>query len=337
MRCISCGKDGVSSALSFCADCIRDKQISLEYVHERVRSSIQLPGKPPKSLDGIRCNLCSNKCILDEGEKSYCGLRENRDGEMISRVGAETALAYAYLDSLPTNCCAAWFCSRSSERGYNLAVFFYGCNFDCLFCQNYSHKYIDKAPKMKMSEFVDQVKSNEEIKCICYFGGSPEPQLPFALKASEEILKTRKVKICWEWNGCGDPKLVEKAANLSFKSGGTIKFDLKAFNSNLSITLSGVSNGKAYKNFEVVADQYKEVITATTLLVPNYVDRKEVEKIARFIADIDHGIPYSLLVFHPAFCMLDMPITPRKQVEECYNTARRYLNRVNIGNKYLLG
>ena len=101
--------------------------------------------------------------------------------------------------------------------------------------------------------------------------------------------------------------------------------------------MSGVLNERAYKNFEMVADRYKEVITATTLLVPNYVDGKEVEKIAKFIADIDPEIPYSLLIFHPAFYMSDMPITPGKQVEECYKTAKRYLNKVNIGNKHLLG
>jgi pyruvate formate lyase activating enzyme len=190
---------------------------------------------------------------------------------------------------------------------------------------------------MKMSEFVEQVKFNKKIKCICYFGGSPEPQLPFALKASKNVLEEREVRICWEWNGCGSTNLVEEAAELSFKSGGIIKFDLKAFDPNLSIALSGVSNERAYKNFEDIASRYKEIITATTLLVPNYVDKEEVKGIARFIAGIDPDIPYSLLVFHPDFCMSDMPITPRRQVEECYNVAKRYLNRVNIGNRYLLG
>jgi len=72
---------------------------------------MRLPGKPPKSSDGIRCNLCSNECILEEGERSYCGLRKNINGEMISRVSPEVALAYAYLDPLPMNCCAAWVLS----------------------------------------------------------------------------------------------------------------------------------------------------------------------------------------------------------------------------------
>lgn len=63
----------------------------------------------------------------------------------------------------------------------------------------------------------------------------------------------------------------------------------------------------------------------------------EVERIARFIASLDETIPYSLLVFHPEFMMNDMPITPEKQVWECYRAAAKHLRRVNIGNLHLLG
>ncbi|RZN67503.1 MAG: hypothetical protein EF807_07500 [Candidatus Methanolliviera hydrocarbonicum] len=55
------------------------------------------------------------------------------------------------------------------------------------------------------------------------------------------------------------------------------------------------------------------------------------------IANIDTNTPYSLLVFHPAFYRSDMTITPGNQVEECYKTAKRCLNKVNIRNKHLLG
>ncbi len=65
--------------------------------------------------------------------------------------------------------------------------------------------------------------------------------------------------------------------SFTFRSGGIIKFDLKAFDSNLSIALSGVPNSRAYENFERIAAEFFEklappVLTATTLLVPFYVD-----------------------------------------------------------------
>jgi pyruvate formate lyase activating enzyme len=310
--------------------------------HKQIRAEYGLPAEPPKSEGGIRCDLCSNECKMKEGERSYCGLKANVNGKLRSFTSSEHALVHMYTDPIPTNCCAAWFCPGSSQFGKeNIAVFFYACNFDCLFCQNASHKDLGVAKTLNINDFVSSVKTNENAYCVCYFGGSPEPQLPFAIRASETILEDTEVRICWEWNGCGNRNLVKHAAEISRKSSGIVKFDLKAFDPNLSIALSGVLNSRAYENFELIAEQFFEnsappVLTATTLLVPFYVDDKEVENIASFIAGINPNIPYSLLVFHPDFYMRDMPITPREQVQRCYDAARRHLKNVNIGNKQLL-
>ncbi|MHA1967806.1 MAG: radical SAM protein, partial [Candidatus Hodarchaeales archaeon] len=79
------------------------------------------------------------------------------------------------------------------------------------------------------------------------------------------------------------------------------------------------------------------VLTATTLLIPGYVNDVEVREIAKFIANLDENIPYSLLVFHPDSFLNDLPITSKQQVESCYSVAKKYLKNVHIGNKHLLG
>ena len=54
----------------------------------------------------------------------------------------------------------------------------------------------------------------------------------------------------------------------------------------ISYALSGVSNERAYENFEMIAHDFFHqrpdlpILTATTLLVPGYVDVVEVEQIA---------------------------------------------------------
>jgi len=296
---------------------------------------------------------------MGDGDKGYCGLRWN-DGGLRSSVSKSRGLLYTYLDPHVTNCCSAWFCPAGTGAGhpeyahlpgpetgfYNLAVFFYGCNFDCLFCQNASHKELDRGTPMDIETFAGQIVSNPRISCVCFFGGSPEPQLPFAIKASErtqELLKDRPLRICFEWNGCGDTSIVTKAAELATESGGNIKFDLKCFTPSLSRALSGVENARAYDNFATLTERFYgkrrelPMLTATTLLVPGYVDAFEVEKIAAFIADLDETIPYSLLIFHPNYLMRDLPTTPLKQAIECYKAARRHLERVHMGNLHLLG
>jgi pyruvate formate lyase activating enzyme len=149
--------------------------------------------------------------------------------------------------------------------------------------------------------------------------------------------------MCFEWNGCGNTKLVRKVAELSLVSGGNIKFDLKCFNSTVSHALSGVSNKRAFENFEMVANEFYTqrskvpLLTATTLLVPGYVDRIEIEKISEFIAEINPEIPYSLLVFHPDFNMTDLPVTSFQDTAEYYKIAKKHLKRVHVGNLHLLG
>jgi pyruvate formate lyase activating enzyme len=345
--CVLCGKENVSGALQVCVECLRSGREEVLFfakeAHERIRTQYSLPAEPPRSEGGIRCTICANECVMAEGERGYCGLRDNINGKLRSLAPRDHAFLYSYIDPLPTNCCAAWFCPGSAQsRKVNIAVFFYGCNFDCIFCQNASHKEFGTVKPVSLTDFVDNVTQYHNAYCVCFFGGSPEPQLPFAIRASESILAKKDVRICWEWNGCGNKTLVKRAAELSFKSGGIVKFDLKAFDPNLSLALSGVPNKQAYENFEMIATEFFEksdppVLTATTLLVPFYVDEKEVEQIAQFIASIDPDIPYSLLVFHPCFYMQDLPITPREQVQRCYEAAKRYLNNVNIGNKQLLG
>ncbi|MEM3552670.1 MAG: radical SAM protein [Candidatus Bathyarchaeia archaeon] len=365
-ECKICGKKSelISSALNLCVNCIKEKPEETKPLilktHEIIRAFYNFPSTPPKSSSGIQCDLCANECVIGVGEKSYCGLRINVNGKLVSLSNINKAVLHWYPDPHVTNCCSAWFCPAGTGTGYpkfaytkgpelgykNLAVFFYGCNFDCLFCQNASHKNIDFATTASLEEMSEIVKNDKKYSCICFFGGSPEPQLPFALAFSKKVIEEnpdRIIRICFEWNGCGNKLLVKEAAEIAFKSGGNIKFDLKCFNENLSLALSGVSNKRAYENFELIAREFYHerknlpVLTATTLLVPGYVDEEEVKNISEFISSLNPEIPYSLLVFHPDFMMQDLPITPKIQAVNCYKTAKKFLKNVYIGNIHLLG
>lgn len=309
MECVFCSKKVQSKFLGVCVECAKSEKVLevAEKLHPKRGGSVKV------------CKLCANECngIALCGKPSY--------GNLVY-----------YEDPLPTNCCNSWFCEGSKLSGTNLAVFYYGCNFDCLFCQNWSHKNVNR--KFSGLEELLSAAMQKRVKCICHFGGSPEPQLPFALKFSRKALELREdIMICWEWNGAGNTSLALKAAELSSKSNGTVKFDLKAWNENLHILLTGRSNERVKKNFERIAEKFPEVLSATTLLVPFYVDKGEIEGIASFIASIDENIPYSLLVFHPDYLLRDLPITPREQVFECFKVAKKWLRSVNIGNLHLLG
>jgi pyruvate formate lyase activating enzyme len=125
-------------------------------------------------------------------------------------------------------------------------------------------------------------------------------------------------------------------------SGGCIKFDLKAWDEKLHRALTGNTNRRTLDNFKRAAARIAErpnppLLVASTLLVPGYIDEREVGELARFLAGIDKGIPYSLLGFHPAFILSDLPPTSKAQAQACLEAARgQGLTKVRIGNRQLL-
>jgi pyruvate formate lyase activating enzyme len=352
----------ISQALGVCLDCIRktpDQALELaEKAHERSRGAFGLPAHAPRG-GAARCHFCANECAIREGERGYCGLRQNRDGKLRHLAGTRTkGLVSWYHDPLPTNCVASWICPGGSDVGYpdysynsgpeygykNLAVFYQACSFDCLFCQNWHFRQTNpKSPGRSAADLARAVDS--KTSCICYFGGDPSPQLAHALAASRIVLKQnegRILRICWETNGSASRPLLKQMAQLSMKSGGCIKFDLKTYDQKLNMALCGVSNQRTLENFAHLAafippHQEPSFLVASTLLVPGYVDAQEVSRIASFIASFNPHIPYALLAFYPQFEMADLPTTSRGHAEECLAAAREAgLTRVRVGNLHLL-
>ncbi len=374
-KCKFCGKSNklISKVLETCRECIVNgdwEQIKghIMSVHAQVRASEGLPATPPKAEGSelkIKCNLCLNECSLSFNDMSYCGLRsvqKHESGEL-NYPSKSRGYIHGYIDANPTNCCNSWFCPAGTSAGYpqysthqgpelgtySYAAFLYGCTFNCLFCQNSSPKKIVKQYLFESEPLAEQIVRNKKITCLCYFGGTPEPQLPFSINLAEKILdkieksgEKRIMRFCWEWNGTGNKEGIEKCMKISIKTGGNIKFDLKSFNEKLNLALCGVSNERTLDNFEFLAEKYFGTreglpeISACTLMVPGYVNHEEVELIAKFVSAINDEIPYSLLVFHGDYQMKDLPITPKKQVEKCLRVAKKYLKNVNLGNSFLL-
>jgi len=345
-RCELCGREGrgISSFLGLCPGCAK-KPEAREIAKEAHRRSLEDFGLGLPGTAGRACGQCANNCHVDEGSRGTCGLRMN-DGGLIRPVVGEKAVVDWYYDPLPTNCVAAWACPANDElaRGKkNLAVFFYGCTFDCLFCQNWHHKEGPRhlSPQRTVEQLVRAVDKN--TFCICFFGGDPTPQLEYAFRASDLLLSRAEEsqKVCWETNGSMAPHLAEEMLEISARTGGTVKFDLKAFDENLHYALCGVSNKRTLDNFRRLgkraAEDKNTMLVASTLLVPGYVDVDEVFQIASLIAEVGPEIPYSLLAFHPDYAMTDLGITTSSQAREALAVSMKAgLKRVRIGNAHLL-
>lgn len=361
--CRHCGTSAalVSGAIGFCTDCLRGHfdavWPAIRRVHGASRQACGLPAAAPRDPVGIPCPLCFQACRLSEEGLGYCGLRSARRGRLIGGRPHEGNLAF-YFDPLPTNCVAGFVCPEGTGCGpahharaarpqtgrKNLAVFYQACSFNCLFCQNHHFREHSRDANPTTARALAGAV-DAQTACICYFGGDPAPQILHALATARLAQKRNRhgrLRICWETNGAMTAPYLQAMADTALASGGCIKFDLKAWHASTHKALCGVSNRQTLSNFQALAgriDQRPEppLLVASTLLVPGYVDVTEVAPLARFIADLNPDIPYSLLAFHPQFYLQDLPTTSRAQAERCRAAAEAAgLRRVHIGNAHLL-
>lgn len=346
MNCRKCRKETIlSKILPYCPDCIRRdfKRLLPEIlkIHQKTRIEWSLPEKIPDVKDGINCGLCVNNCNLGIQDIGYCGVRENI-GDKIKGPDDEWAYVDWYHDPLPTNCVADWVCAGSKDYGYkNLAVFYEGCTFNCLFCQNWQFK--ERRNRRTVQELASA--ADPLTSCICFFGGDPTPFALHSIATAREILerkKHKKFRICWETNGSVSPKIMENWIELALKSDGCIKIDFKAFSEELNIALCGSSNENTKENIRLVAGYMKErekppLLVVSTLLIPDYIDEYEITKMAEFLSSINKDIPWSFLGFYPHFYFNDLPQTSKKQAQIALDIAKRYgMSNTHIGNIHLL-
>ena len=367
-QCELCGRHSIliSSLLRVCGECIQQHPESvwpfIEMAHAKVRHDFGMMAHAPHTQGGKECPLCIRHCVLGEGEVGFCGLRMVCNGQFVHLAGVPArGILQWHRDSLPTNRVGMENCVGQNKTGYhNLAVFYGSCSLNCLFCQNWHYR--DLLPKD--SDIVSarqsgkkQLKSlshchvmsadelaataNSRTSRVYYFGGDPASQMPHALASATKFAE-REVTICWETNGVAHPRLMDKAVSLSLYTKGTVKFDLKAYNTTLHQALTGISNRQILENFCRAAQQFDErsevpLVIASTLLVPGYVDIEEVQNIARFIARLNPNIPYVLSSFAPNFYFHDLPYTSINHAKEAKAAAYDAgLTNVRIGNRHLL-
>lgn len=367
-KCALCGWSSrlIAAHLRVCGRCLRQRpaeaQPLIEAAHRKVRHDFGMAMHAPHTEGGVPCPLCARHCVMGEGEAGYCGLRLAREGRLVHLAGTPNrGLLHWYREPLPTNCVAMPFCAGQHRSGeHNLAVFYGSCTLNCLACQNWHYRNLlptaeeiaavrgsppndlsGLSPQNALSAAELAAVADARTFCVCFFGGDPAAQMLHALAAATTLAE-RKLTICWETSGIASPCLMDWATALAFRTNGTVKFDLKAYDDRLHLALTGFSNRQTLANFAQAARRFAErpaspLVIASTLLVPGYVDAAEIGQIARFIAAINPNIPYVLLGFAPHFYLPDLPCTSVRHAQAAEAAARAAgLTHVQIGNRHLL-
>lgn len=277
--------------------------------------------------NSVRCRLCRHTCVIENGKKGICRVRENRGGILYSLVYGK--LISENIDPIEKKPLYHFFPGTTS-----FSVATVGCNFRCLNCQNYE---ISQLPK-DHNQIVGRDVAPEKIvtdalsyhcKSISYTYTEPTIFFEYAYEIAR-IATQKSLKNVFVSNGYTTREAI-----------ATIKPYLHAANIDLKSFSRETYKKMCGARLEEVLDcirSYKEMgiwIEITTLIIPEINDSEsELREIAGFIKSVGCEIPWHVSRFYPRYRLIEKPPTPvdklRTAREIGLETGLRYVYEGNV-------
>ncbi|MGD2147031.1 MAG: AmmeMemoRadiSam system radical SAM enzyme [Anaerolineae bacterium] len=278
----------------------------------------------------VRCRLCAHRCVIRDGERGTCHVRQNRGGTLHTLVYGRTISQH--VDPVEKKPLAHFYPGTSA---YSIATV--GCNFHCEWCQNAS---ISQMPRERNTIIGDRA-SPEQIVAAARRSGCQsiaytytEPTVFFeyvfdtARLAREEGIANLIVTNGFMTSGPGemletfDPYL--DAANV----------DLKAFRDETYRRLVGGRLQPVLDSL-VKMKQLGVWVEVTTLVVPGINDDEaEMRDAARFVSrELGSETPWHISRFYPGYRMTQVPPTPVETLQRAREIgAEEGLRYIFVGN-----
>ena len=264
------------------------------------------------------CKLCPHSCLISEGKTGRCRIRQNEKGVLYAKEYGQ-AVSYA-VDPIEKKPLYHFYPSSTIlSLGAN------GCNFSCDFCQNWQ---ISQAAQSTMYISPDHlIDLTREYDCSSIAFTYTEPLIWFEYVLDcAKLAKKEGIKIVLVTNGyiCDEP------ARELLPYVDALNIDLKSMNPDFYRILCGAQL-EPVKEFIKLAAECTHV-ELTNLIIPTQNDSDEnFETISKWVAGINKNIPVHFSAYFPRYKMTVTP-TPVKSLLKAYETARKYLNYVYLGN-----
>jgi pyruvate formate lyase activating enzyme len=298
--------------------------------------AVQMDTQPPKGeeyayfwqkMEGgkVLCELCPHFCIIPDGLRGRCRVRENRSGKLYSLVyGKPVAISMGPIEKAPFH----HFYPGHRRRTIATA----GCNLICLHCQNWpisqgsvdELKYWPITPEEMILGVLD-----DDLTSVSFTYTEPtvffEYMYDIAKLAKEKGLKTNLVT-----NGFINPEPLRQLLRYM----DAVRVDLKAFTEEFYTEISSGRLEPVLEALKIIHEEgvHLEIIN---LVIPTLNDdQDDIRRMSEWIIKyLSPDVPLHFNRFFPQFKLTDLPATPVETLERAAFTAREAgLRFVYIGN-----
>ncbi len=277
----------------------------------------------------VRCGICRHACVIGEGKRGICRVRENHDGRLLSLVYPRLiAQSVDPIEKKPV------FHLKPGSFSYSIATV--GCNFKCAFCQNsdIAQRPSDGDGMIQGRDATPKeiVKQALSLGCESIAYTYTEPTVFFELAFhTAELAKENGLYNVFVTNGY----MSEKALDMISPYLDAANVDLKAFTDKFYKTYCRSGLEPVKENIRHMLD-LGILVELTTLLIPGLNDdKKELTAMADYIAkDLGEETPWHISRFHPCYRMTDRPSTPVSSLMSAFeagkNAGLRYVYTGNV-------
>jgi pyruvate formate lyase activating enzyme len=289
----------------------------------------KLPGKK------VRCAVCQRRCLISESAVGYCKTRVNRNGKLYTTIyGVVSSLNNDPIEKKPV--------FHFAPGSLCLSAGTFGCNFRCLFCQNWEISWADGVTeaqygqKISPQQLVDLAyKYHSAGIAITY--NEPAIWLEYSLDVFKKIrnskFEIRNLYTVWVTNGYATPETIDLIAPYL----DVYRVDLKSFDDKFYQKLINVPKAAPiFETTKYLHDKYPNIhIECVTNIIPGWNDAPEMlAKIARWIAkNLGEKTPWHVTRFFPYAKLTNVPPTPPETLHKAREIGlKEGLKFVYIGN-----
>lgn len=276
----------------------------------------------------VACDLCHHRCIIPDGRRGRCGVRENEGGRLYSlNYGKTISVAADPIEKKPLHD------FMPGTKTYSLAA--EGCNMRCAWCQNWeiSQRIHSEDAAIRGARITppDHVRKAFEWGCrsISYTYSEPTVFIEYALDIMIKAKSTGLANI-WVTNGFMTSQALEEL--LPYLDAANV--DLKTFDDGV---YRRYCDGRLAPVLETIRTLHRTGVhvEVTTLIVPGVNDdESQLRQIAAFIAtELGAQVPWHISRFFPSWNLADRPPTPIETIHDAERWGREAgLRRILVGN-----
>jgi len=251
----------------------------------------------------VRCGLCRFHCLIKDGGRGICGVRENRGGTLYSLVYGKVCAEHVDpIEKKPL------YHVMPGSTSYSIATA--GCNFHCRHCQNYSISQVATHATIRgitrtPAEIVEAAKACQ-CRSISYTYTEPTVFYEFAYDTAM-LARKDGLKNIFVTNGYISKEALAKIAPCL----DAANIDLKGFS---DVFYREIVHARLSEVLDSIIEYRKQGIwiELTTLVIPGLNDSEaDLKGIAAFImTHLGADTPWHVSAFYPTFNLTDRPRTP---------------------------